>query len=96
MPAILRIILLIISIFEGILVASVVMSWLIHFNVINTGNQIVATIQKVLTALTEPLLRPIRRVVPNVGGLDLSPLVLLVGLYLLSYIIASFITPLVT
>ncbi|MBI1393143.1 MAG: YggT family protein [Alphaproteobacteria bacterium] len=59
----------------------VIMSWLLSFNVINRHNQFVDAIWRALVAVTEPLLAPIRRVMPNLGGLDLSPVVLLLGVY---------------
>jgi len=64
-----------------IVFASVIYSWLIAFNVINPYNQFVRTIGTALNRLTEPLLRPIRRSLPDLGGLDVSPIVLLVLLY---------------
>jgi YggT family protein len=54
-----------------------VLSWLIAFYVVNTRNQVVAMIADTLWRLTEPALRPIRRILPNLGGLDLSPVVLI-------------------
>jgi YggT family protein len=59
-----------------ILGASVVLSWLIAFNVVNTRNRFVAVVAEFLFRATEPVLRPIRRVVPNFGGIDISPLIL--------------------
>ena len=56
---------------------NVILSWLISFNVINGHNQFVATIWRLTSAVTEPLLAPIRRILPPLGGLDLSPIVLL-------------------
>jgi YggT family protein len=67
----------IIQIYIYILIASAVLSWLIAFNVVNVRNQVVATIAEALWRLTEPTLRPIRKVLPNLGGLDLSPVVLI-------------------
>lgn len=67
----------IIQIYIYILIASAVLSWLIAFNVVNVRNQVVATIAEALWRLTEPALRPIRKVLPNLGGLDLSPVVLI-------------------
>ncbi len=61
-----------------VLIVGVVMSWLVAFNVINTHNDIVRQIYRGVNAITEPLCRPIRRILPDVGGLDLSPLVLLI------------------
>ncbi len=68
--------LLVIVIFVG-----VVLSWLIAFNVVNPHNQFVRAIWQFSSAVTEPLLRPIRRVIPPLGGMDLSPLVLLLVVY---------------
>lgn len=60
-----------------IVLVSVILSWLISFNVVNMHNQFVATIWRVTSAITEPLLNPIRRILPPLGGLDFSPIVLL-------------------
>ena len=56
---------------------SIIMSWLINFNVINTSNQLVSMIWRMSTAVTEPLLGPIRKVLPTLGGMDFSPIILL-------------------
>ena len=60
-----------------IVIASAALSWLVAFNVVNTRNRFVYTVGDVLHRLTEPALRPIRRIVPLVGGIDLSPVVLI-------------------
>ncbi len=67
----------IIQIYIYVLVASAVLSWLIAFNVVNMRNQFVAMLAESLWRLTEPALRPIRRFMPNMGGIDLSPVVLI-------------------
>lgn len=59
---------------------SVIMSWLIGFNVINRHNRFVDAVWRTCTSLTEPALRPIRNILPNMGGIDISPIVLLIGL----------------
>jgi len=59
------------------LIISVIMSWLVQFNVINTSNRFVYQIGDFLYRITEPALRPIRSVIPSVGGIDLSPLILI-------------------
>jgi len=64
-----------------LLIASVALSWLVQFNVLNTQNQFVYAVLGFLYRLTEPALRPIRRILPNMGGLDLSPIVLITALY---------------
>jgi YggT family protein len=81
MYSILWLISTIIQIYIYLLIASAVLSWLIAFNVVNTRNQAVAMIADALWRLTEPVLRPIRRLLPNFGGLDISPIVLILLLY---------------
>ncbi len=66
-----------------IIFAMVIMSWLKAFGIANMRNPIVAQIDNALNALTEPVLRPIRNFLPNMGGLDLSPIVLIFGIYFL-------------
>jgi YggT family protein len=63
-----------------IILASVVLSWLFAFNIVNVNNPTVRQISYGLSRVTEPLLSPIRRILPNMGGLDLSPIILLLGL----------------
>ena len=79
----------VISIYIWLLIASVVLSWLIAFNVINTGNRLVYEAQSFLYRVTEPLLRPIRNLLPNLGGIDLSPLVLILALYFVRDLLAE-------
>lgn len=83
MYAILNLFNTLISIYIWLLVASVVLSWLIAFNVISTGNPIVYQIRDFLYRITEPALRPIRNLLPNLGGIDISPMVLILALYFL-------------
>ena len=80
---ILELILLLINIYFWIIIAMVVMSWLIAFNIVNPTNSIVRQISYALFRLTEPVLKPIRRRMPDLGGIDLSPMVLLIGLWFL-------------
>ena len=70
-----------------IVIVSAILSWLIAFNVVNTRNQVVGTIAETLWRLTEPMLAPIRRVLPTLGGIDLSPLVLLVFIRFLQQVV---------
>ena len=76
-----------ISLYEVVVIAAVVFSWLIAFNVINASNPIVRSLWQALTAVTEPLLKPIRRMMPDLGGLDLSPIVLLLALMFLRTVV---------
>lgn len=73
-----------ISLYTIIVFVSVVLSWLVSFGVINVRNQVVATIYRIVYQLTEPALSPIRRILPSFGGLDFSPMVLLLGLWYLN------------
>ena len=63
-----------------IIIINVILSWLIGFNVINRHNRFVDMIWRTTVSLTEPMLRPIRQILPNFGGIDISPVVLLIGL----------------
>ncbi len=66
-----------ITLYIWILIAAAVLSWLVAFNVVNPYNPVVRTIGEVLHRLTEPLLRPIRNLLPSLGGLDISPVILI-------------------
>ena len=87
--AILQTLSFILNIVWWIFLIMIIMSWLISFNVINTRNQFVNSVWRVLNQITEPILRPIRRVIPPVGGLDLSPLIVFVIIFFLQNLIAS-------
>lgn len=89
MTSLLQILLLILDIVWFIVIAHVIMSWLINFNVLNRNQPLVWQIWTGLERLLEPLYGPIRRILPNMGGLDLSPIVLLVGLYALRVILIN-------
>jgi YggT family protein len=71
----------VLDLYTWVLVIWVVMSWLISFNVINTHNRFVYVLSDILYRVTEPVLRPLRRVLPNLGGLDISPLVLVLLIF---------------
>ena len=77
----------IINLYIWILIASAVLSWLIVFNVVNTRNPIVNSVGDFLYRVTEPALRPIRSVMPNLGGIDISPVILIIGLLFLKQLI---------
>jgi YggT family protein len=71
----------VITLYVWLLIASAVLSWLIAFNVVNLRNPIVMQVADFLDRVTEPALRPIRRVLPNLGGIDISPIILILLLY---------------
>ncbi len=70
-----------IDLYTWVVIIGVIMSWLIAFNVVNLSNQFVRMIYEVVTRLTEPVLAPIRRVLPNLGGVDISPVLLILLLW---------------
>lgn len=70
----------IISLYQFVIIAGAILSWLVAFNVVNPRNPFVASIGRFTYALTEPALRPIRRVIPAFGGVDITPIILLLGL----------------
>lgn len=85
----------IIGLYMWVIIAQVVVSWLIAFSVINTHNRFVYMIVDVLYRLTEPVLGRIRRVLPSMGGLDLSPVVAILALMFLRILLRDTIVPLV-
>ncbi|MGK6354262.1 YggT family protein [Sphingomonas sp. DT-207] len=83
MILILDILQILLNVLWWIIIVQAILSWLIAFNVINTYNEFVGSIWRALRTLTEPLYRPIRRILPDFGGLDLSPMVVLVILLII-------------
>jgi YggT family protein len=83
MYAFLRLVDTVITIYIWLLIAQAVLSWLVAFGVVNRYNRAVTTIGDFLWRVTEPLLRPIRRVLPDLGGIDISPVVLILVLWFL-------------
>jgi len=70
-----------VTLYVWILIASAILSWLVAFNVVNPHNQVVRSVGEFLWRVTEPALAPIRRILPNLGGIDISPVILIIGLY---------------
>ena len=93
MRSILDVILLVLQLYVWLLVASAILSWLIAFNVVNTRNQVVATIAEFLWRITEPVLRPIRSFMPNLGGIDISPVILILIIFFIQSVITRYIYP---
>jgi len=77
------------DIYKWFVIAMVIFSWLFAFNVINTRNQFVAMVGDFLMRVTEPVLRPIRRFMPDLGGVDLSPIVLFLIIFFLQQLLIS-------
>lgn len=93
MIAILNLISTVISIYIWLLIASAILSWLVAFNVLNTSNRFVYMVGDFLYRITEPALRPIRRILPTLGGIDLSPMVLILLLIFLQDLLVRDIAP---
>jgi YggT family protein len=93
MRAILEVIQIVLDLYVWLLIAAAILSWLIAFNVVNTRNQLVAAVAEFLYRITEPLLAPIRSFLPNLGGLDISPIILILIIILIQKLIAYNIMP---
>ncbi|MGE0093381.1 MAG: YggT family protein [Alphaproteobacteria bacterium] len=83
MESIAELIYVVLDLYKWCLIAFVIMSWLIAFNVVNTYNRFVFSVNDFLYKITEPALRPIRRIVPNLGGVDISPVILILIIWFL-------------
>jgi YggT family protein len=79
-----------IDLYTWVIIIAVVTSWLVAFGVINVHNQLARMIVQALDAVTEPVFRQVRRVVPALGGLDISPLIVLIVLQFLSYLLVYY------
>ena len=83
------------NLYTWVLILSAIFFWLYAFNVINSSNQFVSAIGSFLYNVTEPALRPIRRVLPNLGGIDISPIILLLLIFFIRSLMWNTIYPLV-
>lgn len=81
--ALFQIITILLNVLWWIIIAQAILSWLIAFNVINTHNEMVRSIWVALDRMTQPIYRPIRRIMPDLGALDLTPMVVLLGVIIL-------------
>ena len=93
MKPLIEVLIILLNIYWWVVIIAVIMSWLIAFNVINTRHQAVNMIVDVLYRLTEPVFRPIRNLMPNLGGLDLSPLIVLLIIYVIERSIVLYVYP---
>jgi YggT family protein len=93
MRALLDIVLIVLDLYIWLLIASAILSWLIAFNVVNTRNQFVSAVAEFLYRITEPLLAPIRSFLPNLGGLDISPIILILIIMFAERVITYYVYP---
>jgi YggT family protein len=89
MDALINTLIYALSLYWWVIIASAIFSWLYAFNVVNPRNPVVGTIGNMLYRLTEPVLRPIRRYMPDLGGVDISPIVVLLVIFFLQQFLNS-------
>ena len=89
-----QILIIALNIYVWMVIASAILSWLVHFGVINTRNQVVSMIGEFLWRVTEPALKPIRRFMPNLGGIDISPIILILIIYFLQMVLQNILVSL--
>jgi YggT family protein len=83
----------VIDIYTWIVIAGAIMSWLVAFGVVNVNNKVIRVVVDLLYRLTEPVLRPIRSILPNLGGVDISPVILLLGLFFIRSLLWEYVWP---
>ena len=93
MRALLDVVMLALDIYWLVIIAAAIFSWLYAFRVVNPNNQFVGTLGRMLYQLTEPALRPLRRYIPAFGGLDITPIILLLIIFLIQRIIILYVYP---
>ena len=93
MRAVLEIVMMVLELYSWVIIGAAVLSWLTAFNVINLRNHFVSMLNETCYRLTEPVMRPIRRVLPYMGGLDLSPIIILLAITFLQKVIVYYIYP---
>ena len=93
MRAVLDIIMVVLNLYTWVVIGGAILSWLIAFGVVNIRNDLVRSLWNLFLALTEPFLKPIRGFLPNMGGIDISPIILLLGVMLVQRIIIYYIYP---
>jgi len=89
-----RILIIALDVYVWMVIISAILSWLVHFGVVNTRNQVVSMIGEFLWRLTEPALKPIRRILPNLGGIDISPIILILIIYFLQMVLQNILVSL--
>jgi YggT family protein len=94
MLPLIKLVLTVLDLYKIVIIAGAVLSWLIAFNVVNIRNDFVRAIWNLFVALTEPFLKPIRNFLPNTGGIDISPIILLLAIMFIQWIIQDDIAPL--
>ncbi len=91
--ALFQVIDIVLQLYVYILIASAIFSWLYAFNVINSSNQFVNSVGRFLFNVTEPVLNPLRRILPNLGGIDISPIVVLLIIFFIQAVLHNTVYP---
>ena len=94
MLPLIKLVLTVLDLYKIVIIAGAILSWLIAFGVVNIRNDFVRAVWNLFLALTEPFLRPIRKFLPNTGGIDISPIILLLAIMFIQWIIQDDIAPL--
>ncbi|WP_187428418.1 hypothetical protein ROLI_043280 [Roseobacter fucihabitans] len=89
MQSLFQILMLLLDVVWFFIIAHVIMSWLINFQVLNTQQQLVAQIWYMLNRILEPIYGPVRRILPQMGGIDLAPLAVLIGVMILRIVLIN-------
>ena len=89
-----RVAMIAIELYIWLVIIGAILSWLVAFNVVNTSNRVVYMIGDFLWRITEPALRPIRRVLPNLGGIDISPVILILVLFFAKMVLGNILVSL--
>jgi len=87
MPLIAKLLITALDIYSWIIIATVIISWLIAFDVIKTTNPQAQNLIRLLNKATEPVYKPLRKFIPSIGGVDITPIIVLLGIYLLQRVI---------
>ena len=95
MIAIFYLVLQILKLYSYVVIANVIVSWLIAFNVLNTQNRFVYSLLELTYRLTDPILNKIRRFIPNLGSLDISPVILLLLIWVIEMCMKLYIAPMI-
>ncbi|MGY3619840.1 YggT family protein [Bradyrhizobium sp. USDA 10063] len=93
MRAVLDILIIVLDLYVWLLIAAAILSWLVAFNVVNTRNQFVSAVAEFLYRITEPVLAPIRNIMPNLGGLDISPIIVILLIMFIERVIMYYVYP---
>ena len=93
-PIVLNLLLIILQMLSFVIIASAIMSWLVAFDVVNYRNRFVYQLGRFLDGVTDPMLRPLRRIVPLLGGVDITPVIALLAIWFLRQVLAGPLAPL--